>query len=226
MSPLENYLLRAYLDGELDELESEAFELLMLERPDIAAMVEADCALQMGLSKSAEVSDAGDVADMNTEQPRTDVEAASSDDVIPIARGKRGVRGGFLPLAMAASVALAVGLGAGTLIREPVDPLRPATLAYVDKLRDIAATPKLRLPAAGAVVLMVPVPSIEPCLATVAVSQGDSVAMSAEAMPDEFSYVSLVMSRESVALGEAQVDVSCDGKLLGEYDLLFVAKDG
>ena len=49
MSPLENYLLQAYLDGALDESEESAFELLLLERPDLAELVEADCALRMGL---------------------------------------------------------------------------------------------------------------------------------------------------------------------------------
>ena len=50
MNALDEHLLRAYLDRELDADASEAFEVLMLERPDLAAAVDADTALMMGLA--------------------------------------------------------------------------------------------------------------------------------------------------------------------------------
>ena len=46
----------------------------------------------------------------------------------------------------------------------------------------------------------------------------------AQAQPDQLSQVSLVMQRQSVNLGEAEVLVSCEGRLIGEYPLEFVAR--
>ena len=50
ISALDNHLLRAYLDGEMDEAAVEAFEILMIERPELAELVDADTALRLGLA--------------------------------------------------------------------------------------------------------------------------------------------------------------------------------
>ena len=50
MSPLDQFLLDAYLDGEMDAATSEAFEHLILTRPDLAEQVDADTSLRMALA--------------------------------------------------------------------------------------------------------------------------------------------------------------------------------
>ena len=225
MSPLENYLLQAYLDGALDESEESAFELLLLERPDLAELVEADCALRMGLGGQLKQSAGAD-------QPATEAEPIEAgaerlekpDTVVPISRGKRVGGAGWLSLAAAASVALAIGTGAGFSLRNEGPGLQSAAVAYVDQLRDASAIVKVPLPAEGAIVLMVPVPSVDPCTATVEIRQGDKLSPRAQPQPDQLSQVSLVMQRQSVNLGEAEVLVSCEGRLIGEYPLEFVAR--
>ncbi|WP_257386597.1 hypothetical protein, partial [Tahibacter caeni] len=52
ISALDNHLLRAYLDGEMDESAAEAFEILMIERPELAEFVDADTALRLGLAEA------------------------------------------------------------------------------------------------------------------------------------------------------------------------------
>lgn len=53
ISPLDKYLLQAYLDDALDEAATEAFELQLIERPELADLVIADVALQQGLKAEA-----------------------------------------------------------------------------------------------------------------------------------------------------------------------------
>ncbi len=215
MSPLENYLVQAYLNDDLDEAEESAFELLLIERPDLAELVEADVALHLGLAETA------------AQQPESNQDSASasdttSADVVEL-RPSRERSGGPFWLAAAASVALAIGLGAGGLLRSPAD-MQPATLAYIDKMRDVSITPTIPLAESGSVVLMVPVASAEPCTATVSLRQANAAGLSTDAVPDELSNASVVIPRDQIQLGEATVAVSCDGKVLGEYPIQFVER--
>lgn len=54
ITALDKYLLRAYLDDSMDEATLDAFELLLIERPELAELVIADVALGQGLRAEAE----------------------------------------------------------------------------------------------------------------------------------------------------------------------------
>ncbi len=134
MTALDHYLLRAYLDGELDAAASEAFELLLLERPDLAEMVDADSALRLGLASAAKAA-GGSAADPA---------AGAGANVVPLHRPAR-----WAPLAMAASLLLAVGVGGGWLLRVPPQVAGGAQLLYVDKTRSGDAAMRRPRPASG-----------------------------------------------------------------------------
>jgi|CXWL01.1.fsa_nt_gi hypothetical protein len=210
MTPLESFLLRAYLDGELDAAANEAFELLLIERPDLAEWVEADMALHLGLAEP--VSAAG--------QPDPPTAIAATANVVDIATARRP-RLLFSP-ALAAGLALVLGVGAGFLARRPPPAgLEMATLLYIDKTRDIASQPTLVLPPNGAIVLLAPVASQDDCLPQVRLLQPGRADLSAFAKPDEFGYVSLVVPRAALRPGAARVEVQCGSAAAAHYDVRF-----
>lgn len=222
MTPLDNFLLRSYLQGELDDAEEAAFELLMLDRPDLAELVEADTALSIGLQDSTRANPANHPANApRNEGPPREIGDAVVKPIGPTKRGPRNT--GFLSLAAAASVALAVGIGAGFQLSGSSKRLQPTTLAYVDSFRDSTANPEIPIPDTQTMVLTVPVVSLERCTATVDLRQGD-LNLSAQSMPDEHSNVSLVLDPALLSAGEAEIVVSCAEQVLGEYRLRFVSK--
>lgn len=92
---------------------------------------------------------------------------------------------------------LALGLGAGYFAGRPVaGDMQTATLAYIDKTRDISAKPVV-LADAGAVVLLAPVATIDACVPEVLLRQAGASDMRASAVPDEFGYASFVVARSA-----------------------------
>jgi hypothetical protein len=216
VSSLDLYLLRAYLDGDLDSEQSEAFEILLIGRPDLAELVDADSALGFGLA----AAQAPATAPINAPTP-SEASAASSV-VTPLPR-RRAASATLVPLAAAASLALLAGLFVGRLTGSAGEPMQSATLVYVDKLRDVSTAPALALPASGAIVLLAPVASSAACVATVELRQEGMPALAARAQSDAFGYVSLVVARDAVRSGPAVVEVGCDGSIRARYDVRFVA---
>lgn len=218
MTPLEKVLLRTYLEGNLNSEESEAFELLMMERPDIAEWVDADTALSLGLAAAGPASLARSAT---VEQTPTDLQEgagsdASKDDSTIIPFPKRPP----LPyLAAAASLLLAVGLGAGVLMRPTPSPLGAADLVYVDKTRNLSTIPKLVIAPNRALVLLVPVANTGPCVADIELRQAGSEPLRAQANPDEFGYASLVLGSGGLKPGRAEVVVRCGTDAPAEYPI-------
>ena len=118
---------------------------------------------------------------------------------------------------------LALGLGAGYFAGRPVaGDMQTATLAYIDKTRDISAKPVIALADGGAVVLLAPVATIDACVPEVLLRQAGANDMRASAVPDEFGYASFVVARSSLRLGEATVEVRCGSAPVSHYAITFV----
>lgn len=226
MNPLEGFLLKAYLDGELDNEAAEAFELLLIERPDIAELVDADSALRIGLGQATVASATPAPSPVATAAAAV-IEQAGQAQRIPavVTDARFGRRRSFIySPALAAGVMLALGLGAGYFAGRPVaGDMQTATLAYIDKTRDISAKPVIALPDGGAVVLLAPVATIDACVPEVLLRQAGASEMRANAVPDEFGYASFVVARSALRLGEATVEVRCGSAPVSHYAITFVS---
>ena len=218
MTTLEHVLLRAYLKGNLNREESEAFELLMMERPDIAEWVDADTALSLGLADAgpASLAHSATAGQTATGDRKGADSGTSKDDSTIIPFPKRPP----LPyLAAAASLLLAVGLGAGVLLRPTPSPLGAAELMYVDKTRNLSTIPKVVIAPNRALVLLVPVANVGPCVADIELRQAGSEPLRAQAKPDEFGYASLVLDSGGLKPGRAEVSVRCGADAPAEYPI-------
>lgn len=208
ISALDNHLLRAYLGGEMDEAAAEAFEILMIERPELAELVDADTALQLGLSARDAVTHA--------------MSAAGPATTAALPRRARARLPQWTPLLAAASVMLAVGLGLGRLWVPQQADLVPTTLLSVDRMRSsISEVPKLRLPGDGQIVLSVPVATDPGCKPTVRILQSGAI-LQAQVMPDDFGFANLGLPAKRLAPGKAEVSVACGGKEHARYSVEFV----
>lgn len=219
MSALEQLLLRAYLAGEMDASEVEAFELLMLERPELAELAEADMALRLGLANvAASPLVPLRATDDALRAPRETGSATAA--VLPLRR-----RPAWPALALAASLLLVVGVGAGLRMQPGLVPMDGAQLAYVDKTRSISEVPALRLDPGNPVVLMVPVARLDDCEPRIRVEQQGQPTLEASALPDEFGYASLVLAKDALRAGRARVLVACGTGAVAEYpvDVTFAA---
>ncbi|WP_313913549.1 hypothetical protein [Tahibacter sp.] len=225
ISALDNHLLRAYLDGEMDEATAEAFEVLMIERPELAEQVDADTALRLGLQEAGALP----VAAASVALPTTAATAARTGDVGPTAivppgpvRRPQRPRRRLIPLLAAASLLLAAGVGLGRLwLPRPAD-LVSTTLLSVDRMRgSVTDVPKLRLPASGQIVLSVPVAARPGCTPRVRIVQ-PGATLQATVTPDEYGFANLSLDAKRLALGKTEVAVQCDGTDLALYNVEFV----
>jgi len=224
ISPLDNHLLRAYLDGEMDEATAEAFEVLMIERPELAELVDADTALRMGLREAgARPAIAASVAPTATASISGASTAAPATDV-PAIRAHRShrPRRRLIPLAAAASLLLAAGVGLGRLwLPQPAD-LVSTTLLSVDRMRgSVTDVPKLRLPASGQIVLSVPVAAKPGCAPRVRIVQPGTTLQTA-VTPDDYGFANLSLDATRLALGKTDIAVDCDATQLAVYQVEFV----
>ncbi|MBN8740639.1 MAG: hypothetical protein BGP24_15090 [Lysobacterales bacterium 69-70] len=206
ISALDNHLLRAYLDGEMDDAAAEAFEVLMIERPELAELVDADTALRMGLAAAPLAAPRG--------------EPAAGPVVRPLRLRKPAPV--WIPLAAAACAALAIGLVLGRSWSPAPAALAPITLLSVDRLRSsVAVAPTLRLPAGGLVVLSVPAVAEAGCTPTVRIVQGGNT-LEATVAPDDSGFANVSLAAARLAPGRAEVGVACGGRQLANYPVEFV----
>jgi len=223
ISALDNHLLRAYLDGEMDEATAEAFEVLMIERPQLAELVDADTALQMGLKEALATPTAVSVA-----MPTTASTASASADAPAAtappepARQPHRPRRRLIPLLAAASLLLAAGVGLGRLwLPQPPD-LVSTTLLSVDRMRgSVTDVPKLRLPTSGQIVLSVPVAARPGCAPRVRIVQ-PGATLQTTVTPDEYGFANLSLDATRLALGKTDIVVDCDTTQLALYQVEFV----
>lgn len=223
ISALDNHLLRAYLDGEMDEAAAEAFEILMIERPELAELVDADTALHLGLAKvPAQVSAAMPApAPVATSAPEPATPVGAPIVALPAPAARRPALA-WAPLLAAASIALAVGVVAGRFWAPMPGTLVPTTLLSVDRMRSsVNAVPVLRLPAGGQVVLSVPVAADPGCVPLVRIRQGAD-ALEAQVSPDELGFVNLSLAAARLAPGKAEVMVDCGSRPRVVYPVEFV----
>lgn len=224
ISALDNHLLRAYLDGEMDEATAEAFEVLMIERPELAEQVDADTALRLGLQEAgAQPVTAVSVATPTTVSTTSPSVAASAATASAgPARRPHRPRRRLIPLLAAASLLLAAGVGLGRLwLPQPAD-LVSTTLLSVDRMRgSVTEVPKLRLPASGQIVLSVPVAAKPGCTPRVRIVQ-PGATLQTTVTPDDYGFANLSLEATRLALGKTDIAVDCDATQLALYQVEFV----
>jgi hypothetical protein len=198
---MEAHLLRAYLDGELDADAAAEFEILMLQREDIAEMVHADTALRIGLGGAAPASKA-------------------QDKVVPL-KPRGGRFPGWWRQALAAGVFLAVGLAAG-LWRGAMPSSGPAQITYIDKMRGAEDLPVVRIPKQGLIVLAVPVAMMKGCSPTIEIRQAGKSIATAPALADELGYAAVSIPAGSVTAGEAAAWVRCAEQFEAKYGFVLM----
>ncbi|TDR46789.1 hypothetical protein DFR29_103325 [Tahibacter aquaticus] len=212
ISALDNHLLRTYLDGEMDEAATEAFEVLMIERPELAELVDADTALRMALGSSDAALPAQGSAVFTT----------PVDTAAPSPKLGRTRRPHWFPLLAAASVLLAVGMGLGRLWVPQSTGLVPTTLFSVDRIRGSdREVRKLRVPVEGQIVLSVPVTTESSCISLVRVSQS-GIVLEALASPDDYGFANFSVPATRLAPGNLEVSVACDGQVRASYTVELV----
>lgn len=172
-----------YVRGRLSEAEREAFELDMVEQPALMDALEVEVALQHGLRH---LPAAGQV-------PHT-----------PQASALR------LPLAMAASLLVGIGIGALGLRDTAVDPgLQTATGLYVDHVRG-DADPPLSALSPSALILEIPIGHEDPV--TVRLRPPDSPPLPAlAARPDALGLVRMVLAPAQQKPGRWQAEIESAG---------------
>ncbi len=196
----DEFLMQAYLNREMDAETETAFELEMLRRPELAELAESDTALTIGLRAGHE-----------NQLPIKPIAAKASS------LGKN-LFGNSLGWATAASILALLAGWAGYAWQRPTQFYGGATLAYVDKQRSLSATPEIQLPAAGPLVLMVPVASSKICLAQIVIRQAAN-EITAQATPDEFGYAVVVLAGNALTRGTATITVRCDQQVVGDYQI-------
>lgn len=243
ISPLDKYLLQAYLDDALDEAAIEAFELQLIERPELADLVIADVALQQGLKAEADsgllppalvraapafatatptaaadetAPQATTVAPLRTRQPAQETPQASttaSPQGAPHQR-PRERRRNAAPYLAAAAALLAMGLGIGTQLQPAQPMLRRTEVAVADTLRG-SSFRQIRLPASGELTLSVPAILPPECAPPLLLSLAQA-GQRWEITPDApvDDYVHVGVDARRLQPGKAEIQLSCAGKTL------------
>lgn len=201
MTPDEERQLNAYLDGALDGPAIEAFEVLLLQRPDLAARVDADTMFGMAFKKYA------NSLPEQTAAPSRSIKTRMLSDA----------RQCWRPLSIAAALALMVGVAGGYLMTRQAGIAASVSVAYVDQLRGAGATSDVSLPDDGALVLMAPVASAEPCVATLTLHQAGSQVAINRSLSDRLGYAGLLVDADAVHEGEATIGVACNGQTPMRY---------
>jgi anti-sigma factor RsiW len=218
MTPLDHYVLQAYLDGELDAAAAEAFEFLLLERPDLAEWVDADTALRMGLAQDMDKAVPQNAVAASAPSDTASLVESNSEKIIQFPKKPRSI---VLSLAVAASLLIGVGLGNRLATRSPL--AGGATLVSVDMQRSSAAAlaPEFHLPPQGNVVLMVPVATLKPCAALIEIRQQGREVLAVQAQSDDSGSAYVVLANAALSAGQAKVVVRCADKYVGEYPVTF-----
>lgn len=202
---MRNFLLSAYLNRELDADTEAEFELELLADPELADAAAGDTGLLLGLSR---------VETLATPAPEPAIEKMV---VMPPRRKSRP----WLALAAAASALMLIAGSLGYFFKPAPTIQGGAQLAYIDKQRSQGHGIQIKLPKTGPLVLMVPVASVGPCVADIAISQSGK-SIRASATPDDFGYAVVVLAMQALKPGPANVEVACAGKSVGQYSVLVV----
>lgn len=242
ISPLDKYLLQAYLDDALDEAATEAFELQLIERPELAGLVIADVALQQGLKAEADSGllppalvraapaavatptaaadgtppQAAAVVPLRTSQPAQETSQAgtTASPQGAIHQRPRERRRNAAPYLAAAAALLALGLGIGTQLQPGQPMLRRTEVAVADTLRG-SSFRQIRLPASGELTLSVPAilpPECAPPLLLSLAQAGQRWEITPDAPVDDYVHVGVDARR--LQPGKAEIQLSCAGKPL------------
>jgi hypothetical protein len=190
-----NFMLRAYLNRELDADTEAEFEIELLRDPELAELASADTALMVGLSASS-----GAVVEL------------------PIPAKVAAPRTQLPKLAVAASVLMAIAAALGYAFKPAPQILGGAQLAYIDKHRFLENTIQIKLPENGPIVLMVPVASANACVADILLTQSNQT-ISAKSKPDKFGYAVVVLANAALKPGIAMISVRCQGAQIGQYEV-------
>jgi hypothetical protein len=223
---LDQVLLRAYLNQELDDAGNQAFELLLLDRPDLAEAVNADTCLSLGLGLGLaalpaaqnqferEAAHAPSSQSASAEHPAsTTPTGASKRPSTWVRTWGRTVRRYAAPVA----ASLLIGLLLPKWL-SPRQPAEGASVLYVDKMRSAGSASTLSLPAAGRLVLMLPIANPQ-CRTELELVQANQ-RLRAEVHPDEFGYAALLVDPQRLTSGAASVTVYCEQQLAGRYELI------
>jgi hypothetical protein len=225
---LDQVLLRAYLNQELDDAGNQAFELLLLDRPDLAEAVNADTCLSLGLGlglglaalPAAQSQFEREAAPAPSSQSALAEHPASTTRTGASKRASTWVRTwGRTVRRYAAPVAASLLIG--LLLPKWLSPKQPAegaSVLYVDKMRSAGSASTLSLPAAGRLVLMLPIANPQ-CRTELELVQANQ-RLRAEVHPDEFGYAALLVDAQRLTSGAASVTVYCEQQLAGRYELI------
>lgn len=248
ITALDKCLLRAYLDNSMDEAEAEAFELLLIERPELAELVIADVALDLGLKAEADsgllppalhraaadspaapqdaapqdaAPQAATVVALRTGQPAPPESAQTGAAHREFRPPRRGRRRSVAPYLAAAAILLAVGLGVGRQL-QPGQPMLSATeVAVADTLRG-SGLRQVRLPASGALTLSVPVLLTQECAPPLLLRLvQDSRHWEIEPNKPVDDYVHVRIDAARLRPGAAEIQLSCAGKPLQTTGVAF-----
>jgi hypothetical protein len=193
---VQQFMMQAYLDGEMDEQTEREFELRLLQDPNLAVFANEDLALSSGLRA---------------------LPKCSSVPSMPIARRSKTLARKYLPLALAACIGSAItGMAMNHLGTAHIE--GGATLAYVDKSRSLGDVIAVNINLNSPTVLMVPVASADTCVASIAVRQSGR-EYAANATSDEFGYAAVVLPERLLRAGLAEVRVRCNGENVGDYSI-------
>jgi hypothetical protein len=203
-SPIDDYLMRAYLNRELDAVTEAAFEEELIRRPELALLAEADVALSLGLQ-------------LEQAEPINVVAPCASSTP---QRGKSQFKPSFLLAAAAAVVAILSGVVGYRMNAAQSQAFIGAQLAYIDKLRNDETTLPIVLPKDQVLVLMVPVASSETCPAEIEILQ-DKVNLMTSAKPDEYGFAAVIVPHGKFRPGKVEVRVQCNARQVGLFALEF-----
>jgi hypothetical protein len=237
MNALESALMQSYLDGELDAEASEAFEILVLQREDLAEIVEADTVLKIGLTDSlppevelmgAPYGSSGQVIASKSGASRPGGHAVdhmrshgARDRHVEgrVPRRPPGRVARILSIAAAAVVLFGVGLGLGSLNGRNDSTPGFGMAVQIEKMRGIGRAQSVSLPDNVYLVAYVDATSALNCQSNprVRFAQAESVLFDRPARIDELGFVWLVVPRSKLASGEARVEIFCGDVLLADY---------
>jgi hypothetical protein len=241
VNALDTHLLRAYLDGELDADATQAFEILLLQRDDLASIVEADTALRLGLAdvEGATKESVAVATDLPAIRPIATGSLVDEDEqpTVPVS-GTQGPRGAnprgvssrnrrmlrLVPLAAAAVILVSIGFGLGMNRGSVPLPLALAKAVQIEKVRGIGGIQSISLPESGYVVMYVDASGSANCSPRIALKQGGRSLFEQQANLDELGFAWLVVPRAALSAGEATVFVTCGDSMQTDYRIELTRK--
>ena len=242
MNALEKALLRVYLDDELDAEGAHEFEILLLQREDLAEVVEADTALRIGMIEPShsgfEVGDSPNtdrkeiprsisekpdsIAEMTAHRNSPGAKRRHGEPHAPLPR--RGRRARAFSFAAAAVLLMGLGFGMGTFTLRNSAALEFGKPVQIEKVRGIAKIQMITLPDHGYLVAYTDVSLTEHCqsLPRVTFSQAGKILFDRPVERDDLGFAWLVLPRSKLKAGHAGVDIFCGDMSIAAYPVELV----